>query len=62
MLFSSIKSQKLLIFWYFKAGRWGNPAVEEDVKEKHTPQKVKTLCFEAFILSLPSGFLTDESL
>lgn len=36
--------------------------MEEDVKENHTPQKVTTLCFGAFILSLPSGFLTDESL
>lgn len=61
MLFSSIKSQKLVIFWNFKPGRRGSPAVGGDVKEKPTPQ-LKTLSFEALILSLPSGFLTDESL
>lgn len=61
MFFSSIKAQKLVIFWNFKPGRRGNPAVEEVVKEKHTPQ-LKTLCFQAFILLLPSGFLPDERL
>lgn len=61
MLFSSIKAQKLVMFRYFKPGRWGNPAVEEDVKQKRAPQ-FKTSCFEAFILPLPSGPLTDESL
>lgn len=58
MLFSSIKSQKAVIFWYSKPGSRGSPAVEGDVKQR----RLKTLCFEAFILSLPSGFLADESL
>lgn len=56
-----MKSQKLVIFWNFEPGRRGTPAVEEDVKEKHPPQ-LKTPCFQAFILSLPSGFLPDERL